>query len=252
MQAYGPAFARVYNEKWIGFAQYVGPLIRTFYETTPLAQTNRALLDVCCGTGQLASHFLENGYQVTGVDLSAPMLFYARANNALYLDRGQARFVQADASDFTIDGEFGLAVSTFDALNHLPGPDALRGCFESIYARLLPDGLFIFDLNTRAGLRRWNGINIRDMPDHLIIDRGSYDEEEGRAWVRITGFVRTENGLYERFEQTAYNVAYDMDWVCDLLYKTGWRSAYCARIDDLGMPLIEPEAESRAFFVARK
>jgi len=207
---------------------------------------------VCCGTGQLAQHFLEQGYRVTGIDLSPSMLHYARQNNAPYVEAGQARFLQADAADFALDEQFGVAVSTFDALNHLPDSEALRGCFASVFPLLLPDGLFIFDLNTRAGLTRWNRINVRDMPDHLIIDRGIYDEESDRAWVKITGFIRTEGGLYERFEETAYNTAYDLDWVRDELLRGGWHSVYFARVDDLGMPIPDPEALNRAFVIARK
>ena len=252
MQAYGPAFARVYNEKWVDFARHVAPLIRAFYESTPLGARVKSLLDVCCGTGQLAQHFLEQGYRVTGIDLSPSMLQYACQNNASSVEAGQARFLQADAADFTLDEQFGLAVSTFDALNHLPDGEALRGCFASVFPLLLPDGLFIFDLNTRAGLTCWNGINVREMPDHLIIDRGIYDEESDRAWVKITGFIRTEGGLYERFEETAYNTAYDLDWVRDELYRAGWHSVYFARVDDLGMPVPEPEALNRAFVIARR
>jgi SAM-dependent methyltransferase len=252
MQAYGPTFARVYNEKWVDFARHVAPLIRTFYESTPVGQQDRSLLDLCCGTGQLAQHFLEHGYRVTGIDLSEYMLTYARQNNAPYIERGQASFLQADAADFTLDEQFGLIVSTFDALNHLPDDGALCGCFASVYPLLLPQGVFIFDLNTRTGLTRWNAINVRDMPDHMIVDRGIYDGQGNRAWVKITGFVRTESGLYERFEETAYNTVFDLAWVRDTLYRTGWRSVYFARIDDLGLPIPDPEAENRAFVIAVK
>jgi SAM-dependent methyltransferase len=180
------------------------------------------------------------------------MLRYARENTAPYIERGQATFVHADAAGFSLDEQFGLAVSTFDALNHLPGKEALRGCFQSVHALVFPGGFFVFDLNTRAGLRRWNGINVRDMPDLLLIDRGIYDRESNRAWVKITGFLRTEGGLYERFEQTSYNYAFELDWVRDTLFKTGWQSAYFCRLSDLGMPVVEPEQESRIFCVARR
>jgi SAM-dependent methyltransferase len=252
MQAYGPAFARIYNEKWIHFAEHVAPLIRVFYESTPLGQEERSLLDVCCGTGQLAVHFCEHGYRVIGIDLSAPMLEIARQNAAPYVESGQATFIQGDAAEFTLDGQFGLAVSTFDALNHLPSMEALRGCFASVLPLVCPGGLFIFDLNTRTGLDQWNGINVRDSEEALIIDRGIFDREGDRAWVKITGFVRTEGGLYERIEQVAYNTAYDLAWVRDTLFKVGWQSAYFCRVDDLGMPVIDPEAERRIFTVARR
>ena len=68
----------------------------------------------------------------------------------------------------------------------------------------------------------------------------------------ITGFVRTEDGLYELFAQTAYNTAFDLAWVREALLEAGWGNAYFCKLADLGLPIAEPEEESRVFVVARK
>jgi hypothetical protein len=122
-----------------------------------------------------------------------------------------------------------------------------------VHSVLVEDGFFIFDLNTRAGLlSHWNGISVQDTDEFMIVNRGIYDGQSDRAWVMISGFVRTEGGLYERFEQVAYNTAFDMEWVRAALLETGWRSVYFARLSDLGAPIVDPESENRAFIVARK
>jgi SAM-dependent methyltransferase len=128
------AWAGFYDQVGTSFAVSVAPRIRAFYETTPVGTSNRNLLDVCCGTGQLARHFLDNGYRVTGIDLSEEMLRLARLNVGEHLDAGRARFILADASDFAVERKFGLATSTFDALNLLPGLDATR--LPSLRARV--------------------------------------------------------------------------------------------------------------------
>ena len=111
----------------------------------------------------------------------------------------------------------------------------------------------IFDLNTRAGLRSgWNGIAVQDTDDATIINRGFFDAEAGKAWVKISGYLRVEGGLYERFEQVAYNTAFDLDWVRATLLEDGWSSAHAARINDLETLLPDPEAEQRVFFVATR
>ena len=122
MQAYGRSFAYVYNKRWTGFAHRVAPLIAEFYASTGTGEARYPVLDLCCGTGQLALHFLEQGYRVTGLDLSEYMLQYASENASSYVESGQAQFVRADASEFSLDQQFGLVASTFDALNHLDGP----------------------------------------------------------------------------------------------------------------------------------
>ncbi len=257
MQAYSQAFARAYNMRWTHFASAVAPRILDFYERSAgesalASSTGKSVLDVCCGTGQLALYFLEKGYRVTGIDASAGMLSYARENTAAYAQEGRARFEQADAAHFSLGERYGLVVATFDALNHLENLATLRQCFESVYPVLADDGFFIFDLNTRAGLLRWNNIGIEDDEEVLIISRGLYIEQDLRAWVRITGFIRNADGLYERFEETAFNTVFEMDAVRAALCQAGWRTIHFARSQDLATPVADPEQEARVFCIARK
>jgi len=249
MQAYGAAFARVYNLLWSGFAREVAPRLLEFYERSPIAPTEQSLLDLCCGTGQLALYFLERGYRVTGLDLSESMLDHARANADIFIQAGQARFVQGDAAAFTLDERFGLVVSTFDALNHLPGLDALRACFACVREVTVAGGSFIFDLNTRAGFQRWNSISVQESDDTLVVNRGIYDGGD-KAYTRISGFIRETEDLFQRFEETVYETAFDLPAVRAALLDVGWQDAYFARASDLAVPLDEPEREGRVFVIA--
>jgi SAM-dependent methyltransferase len=252
MPGYHSGFARVYNLRWTNFAQQAAPRIRAFYESTPLGHENHTLLDLCCGTGNLLLHFLDNGYQGAGLDLSEAMLGYARENAAAYIITGQGRFVQGNAANFSLDEQYGLVVSTYDALNHLPDISALRGCFQSVIAHLVPGGIFIFDLNTPLGLSHWTGVIVEDTPDLMLINRSIFDEQAGRALVHISGFFPVENGLYERFEETAYNTIFNLSDVEAALREAGFVSVHFARLQDLSTPVPEPELETRIFIVAEK
>lgn len=251
MQAYNSGFARMYNTRWAGFAQQVAPLILDFYASTPMRQVNNSVLDLCCGTGHLAVHFLEKGYRVVGIDLSEHMLYYAKEKASQYLESGQAKFIQGDAMNFMLDERFSLVVSTFDSLNHLENEQALRTCFQCVHA--VSDGYFIFDLNTRAGLKRWNSIQIDESnEDALIITRGIYDGQSDRAWTRINGFVHVSNGLYEHFEETVFNTVFEMERVKNALLDTGWKDVYFAQMQDLKASITDPEKEEGVFIVASK
>jgi len=251
MQAYSDGFARIYNTRWASFAGQVAPLIHDFYAATPIGQVNRSVLDLCCGAGHLAVHFLEKGHKVVGVDLSEHMLSYARENADRFLESGQGKFIKADAADFTLDERFGLVVSTYDSLNHLENEQTLLNCFRCVHA--VCDGYFIFDLNTRKGLKRWNSIQVNDSGDDaLIINRGMYDGQSDRAWMRITAFVGPSNGLYERIDETVYNTVYDMDRVKKALLEIGWQNVHFARMQDLATPIDDPEVEGRVFVVASR
>lgn len=250
MQTYGRAFAEIYNQRWTEFARRVAPRIQAFYESTRIGQTERTLLDLCCGTGQLAVHFLKHGYQVVGIDSSRPMLCLAEGNARTYVEAGHARFLQADASEFTLIERFGLVVSTFDALNHLADEKALRTCFQCVYN--VCDGWFIFDLNTRRGLARWDGVSVDDRDDALIISRGIFDEVGEKAWLKITGFVHASDGLFKRFDETAFNTVFEIERVRAILLEVGWQTVHVALERDLEAAVRDPESEGRVFVVAAK
>ena len=250
MQSYGPIFAEVYNKRWSGFANQIASLLLEFYAATPIGKINKSVLDLGCGTGHLALYFLEDGYQVVGIDGSEHMLRYAREKTNNYIESGQARFIQGNIADFDLDQKFGLVVSTYDTLNHLTDQEELHKCFKC--AMSVCDGYFIFDLNTQAGLNRWNNIQVDDSDEMLIITRGIYDRQGDKAWIRISGFIKREDGFYERFDETAFNTVFELKKVLEELHRAGWPKAYFAQVRDLATPIKDPEKEDRVFIVASK
>jgi SAM-dependent methyltransferase len=252
MQAYGERFAHIYNRLWAGFAQRVAPSIQAFYEAAPMETRTRRILDVCCGTGQLLLHFLERGFTGTGVDLSAHMLEHARANCGRYLAEGKVDFLQADAADFSLGGRYDLAVSTYDALNHLETLSALEACFRCVFQVLEPGCCFIFDLNTEKGLRRWNGVTVEDGEEGMLVNRGIYAPGMGRAYTHITGFTKTGADAWARFEETAYNTVLRMADVKEGLVKAGFSLVWFSTPRDLNERVADPEELDRAFVVAQR
>ena len=252
-QAYGEAFARVYNERWTFFATRIAPqLLSLFGSLDGVRDSPKSVLDLCCGTGQLAQAFLENGYDVTGIDLSPAMLRHAEENNAQALRDGRARFSVDDAAAFSIKSKVTFAVSVFDSLNHLPDADALSDCFQCVYAALDRPGVFVFDLNTPTGLVRWNEMTYRDTENLTMINRGIYPSGADRAYTYITGFLRQTDGSYERFDEAAYNTVFAAADVLERLAAAGFGSCYTATNGALSDPVDTPDQLDRAFYVCRK
>jgi SAM-dependent methyltransferase len=251
METYGPAFARAYSRWWGGFAGDVAPAIHDYYVSRPAGPREASVLDLCCGAGHLALHFLERGYRVVGVDRSAAMLHHARRRVHGYVETGQAELIEGDAAAFTLARPVGLAVSTFDALNHLESLEALARCFACVAAAVVPAGVFVFDLNTRKGLRdRWIGTRVQENDEGMFVTRGSYDGVGDRATMHISGFIRGADGHFERFAETHYNTIFALTDVHRALRAAGWPEAHFARLDSLSVPLDDPEQEGRVFVVA--
>ena len=71
------------------------------------------VLDLCCGTGQLISPLLEEGYEITGLDSSGEMLTYAHQNAP------DAEYICADARTFKLSQPVNGIFSTSASLNHI-------------------------------------------------------------------------------------------------------------------------------------
>jgi hypothetical protein len=64
--------------------------------------------------------------------------------------------------------------------------------------------------------------------------------------------VQTQNGLFERFEETTTEIAFDLLDVRKALIQAGFRSVHMALPADLNAPVEDPERESRIFIIAGK
>ncbi len=201
------------------------------------------ILDLCCGTGQIAAGLSERGYQVTGLDGSAAMLRFARKNAPL------AEFIQADARTFTMPQRFQAVLSAFDSLNHVMKLEELTAVFRNVYNVMANgDSVFLFDLNIEDE-SEFAGQSL-DMveEDHACIVRGSYDRLEKLKRYDVTMFQVEEDG-WQRSDLTLYQRYYDNLEVLGALADAGFQrvKTYDAR-REFGFTL----SDGRMFYLARK
>ena len=111
----------------------------------------RDILEIATGTGTVALLLAEEGYQVTGIDLSAPMIEVAQ-RKAAARGVGEARFFCQDATRLDFPPEFDLAVCLFDSLNYILTTRGLLDALAGVFRALRPGGGFIFDLNSEFAL----------------------------------------------------------------------------------------------------
>ena len=135
------------------------------------------VLDLGCGTGNSSAPFVEAGYAVTGIDLSAAMLAVARGKLP------GATFVQGDFTAFDLAQTFDLVVSVFDSLNNLLEPEAFCRTAERVLGHLSPGG--VFDVNTTVGLRNlWEDDRAEGWVDDVYyLWEHSFDEPRKLAKV---------------------------------------------------------------------
>src|SRR5436190_2055741 len=145
------AFAWIYNRYMAGdFTRRALPAIERLLLRR--LGSGDPILDLCCGTGQMARALSDRGYSVTGLDSSPRMLLFARENAPL------CDFLLGDARQFSLAAMYAGVLSTFNSLAHLSSTEELQRVFRNVYATLCPGGTFVFDLSMEeAYYSNWRG-----------------------------------------------------------------------------------------------
>jgi len=102
------------------------------------------VLELACGTGRLTIPIAEQGFNITGLDISGKMLNRARikANKkGLKLD-----LVKADCRNFNLRKKFNYIFIPFNSIAHLHDLESIESCFSSVKKHLSPDGRFVVDM----------------------------------------------------------------------------------------------------------
>lgn len=105
-------------------------------------------LELGCGTGRVLLPLARGGIEITGIDLSEPMLEVARAALAAEPPDVQRRaiFILGDMRNFALERKFGFVYIAFRSFQILPTPEAERDCLTNVAKHLVPGGMVAIDL----------------------------------------------------------------------------------------------------------
>ncbi|MHA1565150.1 MAG: class I SAM-dependent methyltransferase [Alphaproteobacteria bacterium] len=158
---------------------YENPDVTQFYDTlnswhrplgrvdfdycAALAKGAASVLDLGCGTGELAVELGKNR-SVTGVDPAAAMLDIGRQRPG----GDHVTWCHADARTVRLDRRFDLVVLTGHAFQVFLTREDQRAALLTIAAHLKPDGVFVFDSRNIA--LRGPKTQRREDSSHLIDD----------------------------------------------------------------------------------
>ena len=184
-----------------------------------LASERDLVADLACGTGVVTRKLFDKGYDVFGVDISSEMLSRAIDSDE---ERG-IMYLNQDICELDLYSTIGTAVCVCDSLNYLLSDEELEAAFAGVSNFLYPGGVFIFDCNTSYKYREAIGEStIAEAGDDVsFIWDNYYDEDENVNEYDLTLFIKREDGLYERAEETHLQRGIEKEDIESLASKSG-------------------------------
>lgn len=204
------------------------------------------ILDLACGTGKMTIELAKRGYDMIGVDISSEMLTVAR-ERAEDAGTDGILWLCQDMTEFELYGTVEATVCCLDAINHLLTEKEVSRCFSLVHNYLVPDGIFIFDINSEYKFETVYGQN-----DYVFEDEGSLcvwqnDYCDGFCDFYISLFEKNTDGSYRRTDSEQSEKMYTAEQIKRLL-KENSLELIAVYGDDFGEPTATSE---RLHFVAR-
>ena len=208
------------------------------------------VLDLGCGTGSMTLELAKRGYDMTGVDYSSEMLDIARERAENEGKSSDILWLMQDMREFELYGTVDVAVCCLDGINHLVSKKDLDKTLKLVHNYLIPNGLFIFDINGKYKFENVYGDNsyVMEEDNAVCIWQNYYDEKRGVCDFYITVFSEDEDGRYERFDDVQRERAYTIRSIRGALKKAGFEFVGAYRDFNFNEA---NDGDERIYFVAR-
>jgi SAM-dependent methyltransferase len=199
----------VYEAMYQSFIDYNDEA--AFYGEILLRYQCAQVLEIGCGTGNLADLFTRQGIAYQGLDQSEDMLQIARSKAP------NSNFFQGDMRDFQLPKPIASAIITGRTISYLITNQDLMDAFGAIHQQLLPSGVLAFD----------------------FIDANSFIPQI-KPGERVVHSAEFDGKRYHRESFWSVNLA--QSWTFD------WLSRYFqADTQELWQPIGEDQSTIRAF-----
>lgn len=211
---------------------------------------NGTILDVGCGTANIAIPLSKKGFSVTGVDLSEEMLFVA--DEKVNAEGVNLPLFHQDMRMLEGLGIYDAVISMCDTLNYLESEEDVENTFVGMYNHLQENGVLIFDVHSTYKIDSvFNDQTYAYSGDQLSYIWECYKGEYPFSVEHdLSFFIRNESTYYyERYDELHKQRTFPLSFYKDCLEKVGFKLHSVT--GDFSTKSLEENSE-RWFFVATK
>ena len=147
------------------------------------------ILDVPCGPGRISRRLASAGYEVTGVDLSAPFIAMAQAEPVgpgVHLS-----YLRGDMRQLPVPGPYDAVVCWFTSFGYHDDVDCHRVLAE-FHRVLRPGGTVVIETMHHDGVVR----HFTDAPDATVLWRGDDSQVDLSRFDPLTGRIAVDRTVY--------------------------------------------------------
>ena len=222
-------------------ADYLEELFKKHFNGKP-----ELICELGCGTGTMCNILSDRGYDMIGIDMSESMLDVAMqksvGKNILYLNQ--------DMREFELYGTVDVIICLLDSFNYITDIADLEKIFALCKNYLNPDGLLIFDVNTKYKFENVLSDNTftYDTDEIYYVWENNYDTKTKLCEFFLTFFVEND-GVYDRIDEYHVERCYEDKEILNALEKTGFNDIHTFGDMSFEMPKNDDE---RVFYLAKK
>lgn len=182
--------------------------------------TEGILLDLGCGTGVLTRKLSSFGYDMIGIDVSEEMLNIALKRTD---PESEILYLCQDMREFELYGTVKAVISICDSMNYICKEEDFIQVLRLVNNYLDPNGIFIFDMNTVYKYETVLGeVTIAENREEgSFIWDNYFDAASGMNEYDLTLFIKEENELYRKYEETHYQKAYSIEQIKSMVKRSG-------------------------------
>ncbi|ABR47803.1 Methyltransferase type 11 [Alkaliphilus metalliredigens QYMF] len=213
--------------------------------------TEKEVLELACGTGNITMPLAKRGYRITASDLSQDMLTVAHEKSLE--NHVDVVFVNQNMAEIEFHRQFPCILCLCDGINYVIEPEDLMDTYQGIYEHLQEGGLFIFDISSYYKLKYVLGEHTfgENLDDLVYLWENSFDEEDEIIEMNLTFFTqgKDKGQCYEKFEETHFQKAYQATHLVQMLKAVGF--SQISTQEAFTFESVKEQTE-RIFFICKK